>query len=165
MGIPAEDRYIISRTELTSRLTILLGGRASEELIFNEITTGAGNDLEIATDIARRMVCEYGMSKDLGHLTFGRKHHQVFLGRDLGEDRNYSDDTADAIDKEVKSIVDSSYKHAKELLTERKEGLVKLAEALLEKEVLTAEEARKVLGMPEPKAKEDDHGTKDTKVS
>lgn len=165
MGLPLEDRYIISRTELVNRLTILLGGRASEELIFNEITTGAGNDLEVATDIARRMVCEYGMSKDLGHLTFGRKHHQVFLGRDLGEDRNYSDDTADAIDKEVKSIVDASYKHAKELLTERKEGLIKLADTLLEKEVLTANEARETIGMPIPETKEDDHAGKDTKVS
>ena len=150
MELPLEDRYIVSRSELLKKLTILLGGRVSEELIFNDVTTGAHNDLEVATDIARRMVCEFGMSKNLGHLTFGRKHHQVFLGRDLTEDRNYSDDTALLIDKEVKSIVDDAYKHAKDLLTDNKGNLIKLADALLEKEVLDARQARVIVGLPEP---------------
>ena len=151
MELPLEDRYIISKKELESRLIVLLGGRASEELIFKEVTTGAHNDLEVATELARRMVCEFGMSKNLGNLTFGKKHHQVFLGRDLGEERNYSDETAELIDKELRTIVDDSYKRAKELLTENKKGLVKLADTLLEKEVLTGKQAREVAGLPEPK--------------
>ena len=150
MEMPVEDRYIVSKTELVSRLIVLLGGRASEEIIFNEITTGAHNDLQVATETARRMVCEFGMSENLGHLTFGRKNHQVFLGRDITEERNYSDQTAQLIDKEVRSIVDSAYNHARDLLKENKERLIKLADVLLEKEVLSAQEARKAAGMPEP---------------
>ena len=94
------------------------------------------------------MVCEFGMSDNLGHLTFGRKNHQVFLGRDITEERNYSDQTAELIDKEVRSIVDSAYKHASELLKDNKDRLIKLADLLLEKEVLTVQEAREVVGLP-----------------
>jgi cell division protease FtsH len=150
MKLPLEDRYIVSKTELLERLTILLGGRAAEELIFKEITTGAHNDLEVATDIARRMVTEFGMSVNLGHLTFGRKNHQIFLGRDIVEDRNYSDQTALLIDKEVRNIVDESYKRATTLLGENKDNLVKLADTLFEKEVLDAKAARAIVGLPEP---------------
>ena len=153
MELPIEDRYIVSKTELTSRLIVLLGGRASEDIIFNEITTGAHNDLQVATETARRMVCEFGMSDNLGHLTFGRKNHQVFLGRDITEERNYSDQTAQLIDKEVRSIIDSAYDHARNLLTENKERLIKLADLLLEKEVLSVKEARAVAGLPEPEKK------------
>jgi len=99
---------------------------------------------------SRRMVCEFGMSENLGHLTFGRKNHQVFLGRDITEERNYSDQTAQLIDKEVRSIVDSAYNHARDLLKDNKERLINLADVLLEKEVLSAQEARKAAGMPEP---------------
>jgi len=155
MGLPLEDRYIISRSELICRLNVLLGGRASEELIFDEITTGAGNDLEVATEMARRMVCEFGMSDELGHLTYGRKHHQVFLGRDIGEEQNYSDQTAQTIDAEIRNIVDTAYKNSKELLAKNKSKLIKLADALLDKEVLSAKEAREIVGMPEPKKEED----------
>ena len=150
MGMPFEDRYIISQQEWMNRIVILLGGRVSEELIFNELTTGAHNDLEVATEIARNMVCEYGMSDKLGHLTFGRKHHQIFLGRDIGEERNYSDETARLIDKEIRHIVDEAYSKAKHLLTESKDKLVKLADELLEKEVLDAKQAREIAGLPEP---------------
>lgn len=154
MELPAEDRYIVSKTELVSRLIVLLGGRASEEIIFNEVTTGAHNDLQIATETARRMVCEFGMSNNLGHLTFGRKNHQVFLGRDITEERNYSDKTAQLIDTEVRSIVDSAYAHARNLLDKNKDKLIKLANLLLEKEVLSVKEAREVVGLPEPKKEE-----------
>lgn len=150
MQLPLEDRYIKSKTEFIRELVSLLGGRVSEELIFNEITTGAHSDLEIATEIARRMVCEYGMSEKLGPLTFGRKHHQVFLGRDIGEERNYSEETSLTIDKEIRSIIDEAYKQAEDLLKEKKEKLIKLAERLFEKEVLGAREAREVVGLPEP---------------
>ena len=147
MQVPLEDRYLTSRGELEGRLIVLLGGRASEELSFDEITTGAHNDLEVATGIARRMVCEFGMSDKMGHLTLGRREHQVFLGRDFGEERNYSEETARRIDEEVKRILDVSYEKAKELLTKHRAELVKLAEALLEKEVLDAEEVRRIVGI------------------
>lgn len=151
MEMPIEDRYIISRSELMDRLTVLLGGRSSEELIFNEITTGAHNDLETATDIARRMVCEFGMSESLGHLTFGKKHRQIFLGRDIGEERNYSDETALLIDKEIRRIIDDSYKRAKDMLTTNRDKLIKLADTLLEKEVLDARQAKEAAGLLEKK--------------
>ncbi|MFH1868222.1 MAG: ATP-dependent zinc metalloprotease FtsH [Candidatus Omnitrophota bacterium] len=149
MELPIEDRYIVSKTELIDRLTVLLGGRSSEELTFSEITTGAHSDLEVATDLARRMVCEFGMSKNLGHLTFGRKHRQIFLGRDIGEERNYSDETAQLIDNEIRSIVDNAYKRAKDMLVKNQDKLIKLADALLEKEVLDAKQAREIVGLPE----------------
>jgi len=161
MKLPIEDRYIISKTELLERLIVLLGGRASEELIFNEITTGAHNDLEVATETARRMVTEFGMSENLGHLTFGRKNHEVFLGRDIVEDRNYSDETARLIDKEIRNIVDEAHKRAKDLLTENKEGLIKLAEELFEKEVLDAKRAREIAGLPEPVKQQETTQNKD----
>jgi len=148
MQVPLEDRYLTSRSELLGRVVVLLGGRASEELNFGEITTGAHNDLEIATQIARRMVCEFGMSEKLGHLTFGRRDHQVFLGRDLGEERNYSDEIAHLIDVEVKRIIDESYVRAKNELTAHGEQLITLATALLEKEVLDAEEVKRIVGIP-----------------
>jgi cell division protease FtsH len=147
MQVPLEDRYLTSRKELLGRLVVLLGGRASEELNFGEITTGAHNDLEVATAIARRMVCEFGMSEKMGHLTFGRREHQIFLGRDLGEERNYSEDTARMIDAEVKRIIDESYTRAKNELTSHIDQLKKLAQTLLEKEVLDAEEVRVIVGI------------------
>ncbi len=153
MQLPLEDRYIMSRTELLSRLTVLLGGRASEEMIFNDVTTGAQNDLEVATNVARKMVCEYGMSEKLGHLTFGRRHGQIFLGRDFyEEERNYSNETAQGIDIEVKKIVEDCYRRAKDLLLKNKDKLEKLALALLEKEVLDGEEVKQVVGLEKIKA-------------
>ena len=148
MQLPLEDRYIMTKKELTGRLIVLLGGRASEEMAFGDVTTGAQNDLEISTTVARKMVCEYGMSEKLGHLTLGRRHGQVFLGRDFyEEDRNYSDQTAQQIDFEVKKIVDACYKQAKDLLLENKERLEKLAAILLEKEVLDGEEVKRIVGL------------------
>ena len=148
MQVPLEDRYLTSRSELLGRVVVLLGGRASEELNFGEITTGAHNDLEVATQIARRMVCEFGMSEKLGHLTFGRRDHQVFLGRDLGEERNYSEEIAHLIDVEIKRIIDECYVRAKNELTAHQEQLKALATALLEKEVLDAEEVKRIVGIP-----------------
>ena len=151
MQVPLEDKYLNSKTELSGRLVVLLGGRVSEELNFGEITTGAHNDLEVATQIARRMVCEFGMSEKMGYLTFGRREHQIFLGRDLGEERNYSEETARMIDIEVKRLIDEAYARARSELTQHADKLRLLAAALLEKEVLDAEEVRKIVGM-EPAA-------------
>ena len=150
MQVPMEDKYLSSRAELHGRLAVLLGGRAAEEIIFGEITTGAHNDLEVATQIARRMVCEFGMSEKMGHLTFGRRDHQVFLGRDFGEERNYSEDTAKMIDTEIKRIVDEAHARARSTLQDHLESLKKLAGALLEREVLDAEEVKRIVGI-EPK--------------
>ena len=126
---------------------MLLAGRAAEQLIFKQVTTGAHNDLEIATAHAQRMVCEYGMSKKLGNLTFGKKDQQVFLGRDLMRDRDYSERTAVTIDEEVSIIIDESYKRALEILEKNLDKLKKLSDQLLEKEVLEADEVRKIIGL------------------
>jgi len=160
MQLPLEDRYITTKTELISRLIILLGGRVSEELIFNEISTGAHNDLEVSTDIARKMVTKFGMSEKLGSLTYGKRDEQIFLGRDLFEERNYSEETARLIDQEVKSMVDYCYKIAKDKLTEHKEELKKLAEVLLEKEVLDSEKVKKIVGIKNADPKQEEPGTK-----
>jgi cell division protease FtsH len=145
MQLPIEDRYIATENELKGKITGLLGGRVSEELIFKEISTGAQNDLEVATMIARRMVCEFGMSKRLGHLTLGHREQQIFLGRDLLEERNYSDQTALIIDEEVRAIIDECYIRAREELTKHREQLKMVAEELLEKEVLDGEIVKQIL--------------------
>lgn len=154
--LPLEDRYITTREELLGRITGLLGGRVSEEITFNELSTGAQNDIEVATAIARKMVTRFGMSEKLGHLTFGHREEQVFLGRDLIDERNYSDQTALVIDQEVRSIIDACYKQAKEELLKNQDKLKALAERLLEKEVMDVEEVKILLGFKiEPK---DDQG-------
>jgi len=145
---PTEDRYILTKKKILADITVALGGRVSEEMQFNDITTGAQNDLEVSSIMARKMVCEYGMSEKLGHLILGRRHGQVFLGRDFyEEDRNYSDETATQIDTEVKKIIEACYKRAKDLLVENKQKLDVLANTLLEKEVLDGEEVKKLVGM------------------
>ncbi len=148
LQLPIEDRFLMTKKELTSRLIVFLGGRASEELIFEEVTTGAYSDLERATRNARRMVCEFGMSDKLGHLTFGHKQQQIFLGRDMLDERNYSEQTAVLIDQEVRKIIDTCYEQAQKLLSDNIDKLKKLAEALLEKEVMDASEVRELLGLP-----------------
>jgi len=145
MQTPLEDRYLMTRNELMGKLAVLLGGRSAEELTFGEITTGAQNDLEVATDIARRMVCEYGMSERLGSLTYGKREGMIFLGRDMGEDRNYSDQTAVAIDEEIRRIVQESHDRARAILTQHRERLKRLADTLLEKEVLDGDEAKRIV--------------------
>ena len=145
--LPIEDRYIVTKEELLGQIIGLLGGRASEELIFNELSTGAQNDLEVATGIARKMVTRFGMSEKLGHLTFGHREEQIFLGRDLIEERNYSDQTALLIDQEIRRIIDESYTRAKDGLAKHKDKLKTLAEKLLEKEVMEVEEIRILLGL------------------
>lgn len=145
LQLPTEDRYLVSKSELMERLSVLLAGRVAEELIFKDVTTGAQNDLERATKIARQMVTEFGMSESLGPMTLGRKEHQIFLGRDISEDRNYSDEVAYQIDKEVEKIIENAYLKAKELLVKNKRKLKKVAQNLLEKETLEGEELDNLL--------------------
>jgi len=146
INIPLQDRYIITKKELLSRITVILAGRASEEITFGDITSGAGNDLEIATDYARKMVMQLGMSEKLGNLTFGRRNGLVFLGKDFVEERNYSEETAKKIDEEVRRIIDECYLRAKSLIEKNKDKLNLLAKTLLEKEVLDGEQVNKLLG-------------------
>ena len=120
MQMPEEDRYLKTKQELMDKMTVLMGGRVAEELVFNEITTGAQNDLEVATQFARRMVCEFGMS-DLGNRTFGQKDQNVFLGRELTQhSRDYGGHLADKIDKNIDIFIESAYKRATGILTKNK---------------------------------------------
>jgi cell division protease FtsH len=145
MQLPTEDRFLMAKGEIVDRITVLLGGRVSEELIFHEVTTGAQDDLQKATNLARKMVTEYGMSAKLGPLALGRKHEQVFLGRDIMEERNYSEEVASQIDAEVRAIVDACYANAYHLLETNIDKLHRLAEALLEKETVEADEVDRLL--------------------
>ena len=145
MQLPTDDRHGYSKGYLYNQLAILMGGRVAEELVLKEMTTGAGNDLERATDLARKMVCEWGMSEKMGPLTFGKQNEQVFLGRELGSQRDFSEQIAMEIDEEVKRLVMENYERAKRLLTENMASLKRLAEALLEKEVLDGSDIDHIL--------------------
>ncbi len=150
MTIPEEDRVLTSRAQLIDRITMMLGGQVAESLIFNEITTGASNDLERATDLARRMVTEWGMSDTLGPLTFGKRQAHVFLGRDFGEDRNYSDNVASMIDTEIRRIVEGCYERAREILTTHKDKLVAISQELIKRETMDADEFDKIFSGSDP---------------
>ncbi|OIO37032.1 MAG: cell division protein FtsH [Candidatus Omnitrophica bacterium CG1_02_44_16] len=152
LQMPLQDRYIMTKSELLGRITVLLAGRASESLYFSEITTGSENDLDVATQMSRRMVCEFGMSEKIGYLTLGHREGLVFLGKNLSEERNYSDDTAKLIDAEIKAIIDTCYMRAKKLLSENMDKLTLLANTLLEKEVLDASEVKNLLGFSQTTA-------------
>ena len=138
--LPIEDKYTLSRTSLNATIMVLLGGRAAEEIIFGERTSGAGNDLERVTEIARRMVCEWGMSEKVGPITFGKGEEQIFLGKEISKPKDYSEETAIEIDSEIKNIIKTNYSKTKTLLEEHIELLHKLAELLLEKEVIDGKE-------------------------
>ncbi|WP_258188348.1 ATP-dependent zinc metalloprotease FtsH [Candidatus Hakubella thermalkaliphila] len=142
---PTEDKYLVSRSELYDNLAQLLGGRVAEQLIFGDITTGAQNDLETATKIARQMVCEYGMSDTLGPLTLGQKQDQVFLGRDFASHPDYSEQVAFEIDKEIRRIVDEAYNKAEDILEEHRDKMDLLAGELMEKETLSRKEVLQLL--------------------
>jgi cell division protease FtsH len=144
---PLEDRHYWTKKELIAEIALMLGGRASEEITLTEVTTGAQNDLEQATQMARRMVTQFGMSEKLGHITLGRREGLIFLGRDIMEEKNYSEDTARQIDEEVKKIIEEGYEKAKGLLKQNEEKLRTLSNALLEKETLDGEEVKKLLGI------------------
>ncbi len=143
--LPLEDKYTYTREYLIAMITYALGGRAAEEIIYHEISTGAGNDIERATELARKMVCEWGMSEKLGPLNYGSKHQEVFLGRDFGRMRDYSEETAVAIDSEVRHIVMTCMQEAKRILTENIDILHRLAKTLVERETLDNMEIDKVI--------------------
>jgi cell division protease FtsH len=156
MALPVEDRYLQSKTEFEDKIAGLLGGNASEKLIFGDTTTGASNDIEKATDLARRMVTEFGMSERLGPLAFGKRDELVFLGREIGEQRNYSDEVAKQIDEEVRAIIDRGYTRAVEVLTTHRDKLQALAEKLIAEETVDSEEFEKLFSDLPPK--ENIHG-------
>ena len=143
--LPIDERHTYPKQYLIDSITVLLGGRGAEELVLKDLTTGAGNDLERATEIARKMVCEWGMSDDLGPLTFGKKEEQIFLGREIAQHRDYSEDTALKIDHAIRKIVEGSHMRAQELLRKNLEKLHILAKTLLEKESLDGEEIDRIL--------------------
>jgi cell division protease FtsH len=155
MQLPIDEKHNYSREYLEDQIAILLGGRIAEEITIGSITTGAGNDLERATEMARRMVCEWGMS-GMGPLTFGKKEEQIFLGREIAQHQDYSEGTALRIDQEVKRLVTDNYTRAQAILTEHKQPLLAMADALLARETLDADQVRRLadglqLDAPPPK--------------
>jgi len=143
--LPMDERHNYSRSYINARLSILLGGRAAEKIIFNELTTGAGNDIERATELARKMVCEWGMSDRLGPLTFGKQNEEIFLGREISKHRDFSEDTAKIIDQEVRKIVEDAEEVAAKILKDKLDALKLLAESLLEHEVIDGEDIKRLL--------------------
>jgi cell division protease FtsH len=141
MQLPTDDRHNYYKNYLETQIAILMGGRIAEEMFLNVMSTGAGNDIERATDMARKMVCEWGMS-ELGPLAFGKKEEQIFLGREIAQHRDYSEDTAIKIDQEVRKLVNTGYNTAKQILTDNRDTLEKIARALIEREVLDANEIK-----------------------
>jgi cell division protease FtsH len=144
MQLPLDDKHTYTRNYLETRLAIMMGGRVAEEIFLNTMTTGAGNDIEQASDLARKMVCEFGMSS-LGPITFGKKEEQIFLGREISQHRDFSEDTALKIDAEVRRFVDEGYQSAVSILSSNREKLEKIAMALLEREVLDATEIQMII--------------------
>ncbi len=157
MQLPEEDKHTYPKKYLINNLAIMMGGRVAEEICLGEITTGAGNDIERATETARKMVCEWGMSEKMGPLSYGTKEEQIFLGRDFSVQKNFSDETAKLIDLEVKALVMGGYNKAKEILTENRDTLEKIFKALLEHETLNRKEIVEIVdGKP---SESDDDGT------
>jgi len=153
LSAPQEDKRLYKRTYFIDELAVLLAGYTAEKLIFGDVTTGASNDLERATEIARKLVTRYGMSS-LGPRTFGRKEELIFLGKEINEERNYSEDTANRIDEEVSKFIDDAFKTAKKILSEKSSLLEKLAKTLLEKETIEVEEFNEIVGIKQKKAQE-----------
>lgn len=142
--LPDEDRYFMTKSKMEDQLVSLLGGRVAEALVLGDISTGAQNDIERATKLARKMVTHYGMSGNLGPMTYGTDEEEVFVGRDFGRARNYSEEVAAAIDREMRSLIDKAYNKAEELLKDNINKLHNVAEALLERETLNAKEFEEV---------------------
>jgi len=159
--LPEDDRYTFTKTYLESRIAILMAGRVAEELFMGHITTGAGNDISVATDLARRMVCKWGMS-ELGPINLGAEEEEIFLGKDLVRHQNYSDTTADRIDDEVRKIVHDGYERARAILEENRDTFVRLAETLFEKETLSADEVIDIVKGPQAEAPVDEESSDDT---
>lgn len=145
LSLPKEDRYYATRSEMLDELKVLLGGRVAEALVLKEISSGASNDLQRATTLARQMICEYGMSENIGPVTFGHRQDQVFLGRDIARDKDYSEEVAAEIDKEVRSFIEDAYAATEKLLSDNIDKLHVIAEALIERETLEADEISELI--------------------
>ena len=145
--LPTNEMHTYPREYLMNNIAILLGGRAAEEIVLNDFTTGSGNDIERATELSRKMVCEWGMSKEMGPLSYGKKEEQIFLGREFATHKDYSEDTAEKIDREVSRIIYDNYEKAKKLLKDNLEILNRIAQELLDKEVLNADELDVIVNM------------------
>ena len=143
--LPDEEKHNWTKEALDARLAVFMGGRIAEEMTFNQITTGAQNDIEQATEMARKMVCEWGMSEALGPLTYGKKEEAIFLGKEFNRHQDYSEATALKIDNEIKHVVIEQYARATRLLTENRDALGRVAEALLEHEVLDASQLKQLM--------------------
>jgi cell division protease FtsH len=149
---PTEDRYLMTRSELLDRIAVLLGGRVAEEIVFGEMSTGAQSDLQRATDIARAMVTEYGMSDRLGLVTYERERRPMFLPESFTPTKTYSEAKAAEIDEEISRVMEEAHRRVKQILSERRETLDALAKLLLEKEIVQGEELRRMLGKAQPTA-------------
>ncbi len=145
LQLPLQDKYLMTKEEILDKITGLLGGRAAEEIVFNQITTGASNDIERATKIARDMICKYGMSEVIGPIAWGEEEENVFLGKQLSRMKNYSEETASEIDAQVKTIVSQCYDHSKEILLKYRDKMDDIAKVLLEKETIEGEELNRLL--------------------
>lgn len=145
LSLPKEDKYYATRSEMLDELKVLLGGRVAEALVLKEISSGASNDLQRATQLARQMICEYGMSENIGPVTFGHRQDQVFLGRDIARDKDYSEEVAAEIDKEVRSFMEDAYAATEKLLSDNIDKLHVIAKALMEKEILEEEEINQLV--------------------
>ena len=163
MQLPMDEQHTYQRNYLFSSLAILMGGRCAEEICLGEMTTGAGNDIERATEMARKMVCEWGMSDKMGPLTYGAKEEQVFLGKDMSSQKNFSDQTAKLIDQEVKTLVMDGYTRATDLLTKNRDVLEKMAQALLERETLDGQDVKDIIAGKDISDDEDSGTTQDIK--
>ncbi len=158
--LPVDEKHTYPKDYLLNNICILMGGRAAEEIVLNMQTTGAGNDIEKASELARKMVCDYGMSENLGPLNFGRKEEQIFLAREIAQHRDYSEMTAQKIDEEVRNIVTGSYDKTTQLIKDNLDTLHRMAKALLEKETLDSKDLDDIMGgegktaEEEPEAKE-----------
>ncbi len=148
--LPTEDRHLMTKSQFEDSLVFALGGRVAEQLVFDEISTGAQNDIQQVTNIARKMVTEYGMSESLGPVALGHKEELVFLGREISEQRNYSDEIAVKIDQEIRKLIDTAYQRATDILTEHKDKLIAMANLLVEKETITGEDVEALFDSPRP---------------
>jgi cell division protease FtsH len=148
--LPTEDRYLWTKSQFEDRLAATLGGHAAEKLVFGEMSTGAENDIEVATNIARKMVKEYGMSDRLGPVALGHKEELVFLGREIGEQKNYSEKVAEAIDEEIRRLIDEAYLEATRILQEKRSVLDRLADVLVQEETIEGERRERVFVSEDP---------------
>src|ERR687894_2522017 len=145
ISLPREDRYLTTKSSLMDQLAMTLGGRAAEELVFNEVTTGAANDLEKVTATAKQMIMRFGMSEKLGPRTLGRNHDMPFLGRDMGSEPDYSDEIAREIDDEIRRVIEEAHQRAREILTDNREGLDRVSKILLERETIDKDQFERLL--------------------